>query len=174
MRAKTDGDLARVKYALVATEEARTIVEESKRKAESKASRLKVDRMSLLLELGTAKDEVSSLQSQIGKDNEAMEEEYHKAMEVIFSYGYGCCVFKHNIYGDYPKVPQGMPDSTDPLPPKFFVNPSCAPIQAATEATTTEVPLNEATKKLVEIVATEDHGRLYSLFFRSYLITIFL
>ena len=52
-----------------------------------------------------AKDEVSSLQSEAGKDKEAMEEEYQKALEVIFSYGYGCCVFKHNIYGDHPEVP---------------------------------------------------------------------
>ena len=41
----------------------------------------------------------------------------HKALEVIFTYGYGCCVFKHNICGDHPEVPEGMPDSTDPFPP---------------------------------------------------------
>ena len=40
---------------------------------------------------------MSSLQSQANKDQEAMKEEYHKALEVIFAYGYGCCVFKHNI-----------------------------------------------------------------------------
>ena len=74
------------------------------------------------------KDEVSSLQSQVGKDKEVMEEDYHKALELIFSYGYGCCVFKHNICGDQPEVLDGMPDSFDPLPPKFFMNPRCPPI----------------------------------------------
>ena len=56
--------------------------------------------MFLLLDLGMAKDEVVSLQSQAGKDKEAMEKEYQKALDVIFAYGYGCCVFKHNICGD--------------------------------------------------------------------------
>ena len=53
-----------------------------------------------LLEIETAKDEVSSFHSQAGKDKEAMEKDYQKALEVIFAYGYGCCVFKHNICGD--------------------------------------------------------------------------
>ena len=57
-----------------------------------------------------------------------MEEEYHKSLEVIFAYRYECCVFKHNIYGDRLEVPKGMPDSVDPLPPKFFVNLGCSPI----------------------------------------------
>ena len=79
--------------------------------------------MSLLLELGTVKDDVSSLQSQAGKDKEVMEKEYQKALEVIFAYGYGCYVFKHNICGDRPKVLKGMLGSTNPLPPEFFMNP---------------------------------------------------
>ena len=70
-----------------------------------------------------AKDELSSLHSQAGKDKEAMEENYRKALEMIFAYGYGCCVFKHNICGDHPEVLDGMPDSFGPLRPKFFVNP---------------------------------------------------
>ena len=116
--------------------------------------------MSLLLELGTVKDEVSSLQSQAGKYKEAMEEEYQKALEVIFAYGYGCFVFKHNICRDLPEVPEGMPDSADSLPLEFFVNPKCPPVQAASEATATEVPLNKVAKELVQIVAAEDHCRL--------------
>ena len=68
---------------------------------------------------------MSSLQSQASKDKEAMEVEYHKDLEVIFAYGYGCCVFKHNIRGDHPDVPDSMSDSADPLPLEFFVNPGC-------------------------------------------------
>ena len=87
-------DLARAWGALAATEEA-------KRKAEVEIARLEVERTFLLLEIGAAKDEVCSLQSQVGKDKEAIEKDYQKALEVIFAYAYGCCVFKHNIYGDH-------------------------------------------------------------------------
>ena len=72
---------------------------------------MEVERASLLLELEATKDEVSSLHSQASRDKEAMEEEYQKALEVIFAYGYRCCVFKHNICGDHPEVPNGIPDS---------------------------------------------------------------
>ena len=56
-----------------------------------------------------------------------MEEEYLKAIEVIFANGYGCCVFKHNICEDHPEVSDGMPEFADPLPLEFFVNPECLP-----------------------------------------------
>ena len=77
---------------------------------------------------------MSSLHSQVGKDKEAMEKDYQKALELIFAYGYGCCVFKHNICGDHLEVPDGMLDSSNPLPPKFFVNPRCPSALAATES----------------------------------------
>ena len=63
---------------------------------------------------------------------------------MIFAYGYECCVFKHNICGDYSEVPKSMPDSADPLPLEFFVNLGCPPVQAAVEAIVPKVPLNEA------------------------------
>ena len=87
--------LARVQDALAVAEKAR-------RKAEAEVARLEVEQTSLLLEVGTTKDEVSSLYSQAGNDKEAMEEDYQKALELIFAYGYECYVFKHNIYGDQP------------------------------------------------------------------------
>ena len=68
-----------------------------------------------------------------------MEEDYQKALELIFAYGYGCCVFKHNICGDQPKVPDGMPDSSDLLPSEFFANPKCPKASVTTEVMTTEV-----------------------------------
>ena len=64
------------------------VAEEAKRKAEAETFRLEVERKSLLLELGAAKDEVSFLHSQVGKDKEAMEEDYQKALKLIFAYGY--------------------------------------------------------------------------------------
>ena len=103
---------------------------------------------------------MSSLQSQVGQDKEAIEKEYQKVLEVIFTYGYGCCFFKHNICGDYLEVLEGIPYFADPLPPEFFVNPRCPLVQAAVEATVTEVPLNEEAKELVEIAVVEDHDKL--------------
>ena len=91
----------------------------------AEAARLEVERTSLLPKIGAAKDEVSSLQSQVDKDKEAMEEDYQKALELIFSYGYGCCVFKYNICGDRPEVPNDMLDSSNLLPPEFFMDPRC-------------------------------------------------
>ena len=115
-----EGDLAKVQEALAAAEEAR-------RRAEVETIRLKVERTSLILELVEAKDKVSSIHSQAGKDKEAMEEDYQKALEVIFAYGYECCAFKHNIYGDQLEVLDGMPDSVNSLPVEFFYQPKVPP-----------------------------------------------
>ena len=96
------------------------VAEEARHKA--KAASLEVEQKSLILEIGAAKDKISSLHSQDDKDKEAMEEDYQKALEVIFAYVYGCYALKHNICGDEPEVPNGMPDSFDPLPPEFFMS----------------------------------------------------
>ena len=68
-RARAEEDLAMVQEALA-------VEEEGRRKVEARTTRLEVEWISLLLELGAAKDEVSSLHSQAGRDKEAMEEEY--------------------------------------------------------------------------------------------------
>ena len=61
--------MARVQDALA-------VAEEAKCKADTEAARLEVERTSLLLEIEAIKDEVSSFQSQAGKDKEAMKEDY--------------------------------------------------------------------------------------------------
>ena len=48
-------------------------------------------------------------------------------------------MFKHNICGDQPEVPNGMPDSANPLPPEFFVSPRCSLVSTSSEVATTEV-----------------------------------
>ena len=103
---------------------------------------------------------MSSLNSQAIKDKESMEEKYQKALEVIFAYGYRCCLFKHNIYGNHPEALEGMLDSANPLPPNFFVNPGCPLVHAAVEATTTKAPPSEMAKEPVEVATTEDQSRL--------------
>ena len=114
-KARADDDMSRALDALAVREEDRC-------RLEAEVAHLAVEQTSFLLELKASKDEVSSLHSQANKDKEAMEEDYQKILELIFSYGYGCCAFKHNIYGDQPGIPEGMPDSADPLPPEFLVN----------------------------------------------------
>ena len=56
-RTQVESELARVQNALVVAEEAR-------RKVEDEASHLVVEQVSLLLELGTCKDEVSAIQAE--------------------------------------------------------------------------------------------------------------
>ena len=65
---------------------------------------------------------------------------------MIFAYGYGCCMFKHNNYGCQPKVLDGMPDSSKPLPPELFANPRCPPVVAVIEAVAVKVDLIELAK----------------------------
>ena len=86
----------------------------------------------------------------MAKDKESMEEDYQKALELIFAYVYGCCVFKHNICGDQPEVPNSMLDSSSPLPLKFFMNSRCPPTPASTEATTIEAEQSKSVEKAKE------------------------
>ena len=76
-----------------------------------------------------------------------MEEDYQKALEVIFAYSYGCYVFKHNICGDQPEVPDGMCDSSDSLPPEFFMSPRCPPVPTATGDTVVKAHPSEVAKE---------------------------
>ena len=94
---------------------------------------------------------MSSLHSQAGKDKEAME-----ALELIFAYSYGCCAFKHVIYGDQPEIPDGMPNSVNPLPLEFFVNSRCPSAPTAVEVKAVEIDLGEATKDPKEGVIAEE------------------
>ena len=100
-RAKLESELARVQNALA-------VVNEARRKVEDKASRLANERVSLLLELRTCKDEVSAIRAEALKEKKALEEAYEEGFDVIFNYGYGCCAFAHNICGSQPEVPDGI------------------------------------------------------------------
>ena len=117
-RTQVESELARVQNALAVSEEA-------KWKAEDEASCLVAERVSLLLELGTCKDEVFAFRAEALKEKKALEEAYEEGFNVIFKYGYGCCAFAYNICGSQPKVPDGMPDTSKPLSLEFFINPRC-------------------------------------------------
>ena len=84
-----------------------------------------------------------------------MEEDYQKSLEVIFEYDYRCA-FKHNICGDLPKVPYGMPVSFVSLPPKFFANPRYPPVSTAIEDMAVELHLSEAIQEPGENTPAED------------------
>ena len=79
------------------------------------------------MELEAFRDKVSALHFQAGKDMEAMVGDYQKVLEQIFNYGCGCCEFIHGILGDRPRIPDGMPESTDPLPLEFFCESGVPP-----------------------------------------------
>ena len=148
-KAREKDDMTRARDALPA-------VEEDRRWLEAEVAHMTVERTSLLLELKAFKDEVSALHSQAGKDKEAMVEDYQKALEQIFTYGYECCAFKHNIRSDRPRIPNGVLDSAHPLPPKFFENLGRPSAPIATEAEAVEVHLSEAAKDSMEGIATEE------------------
>ena len=134
------------------------IEEEARRKAEAKVASLEVERISLMLEVRETKDEVSCLQSHTGKDKAFMEKDYQKALELIFAYGYRCCMFKHNTCGGQPEVPKGMPDSSNPLPPEFFVNPKGPSVPTPIEAIKTEVDQSEAARRAEELERSAPTG----------------
>ena len=104
--------------------------EEAWRKAEDKANRLAFEPVSLLLELGASKDELTGVRVEAAKKKKAFEEAFDKGFDVIFNYGYGCCEFAHNICGSEPVIPDGMLDTSKLLPPEFFDNPRCPPSDA--------------------------------------------
>ena len=87
-----------------------------------------------------------------------MVEDYQKALEQNFAYGYECYVFKHGIRGDQPRIPDGMPDYIDPFPVEFFVNPGCPPPPTSVEGKALEVHTVEKVKDPAEGVVVEEQG----------------
>ena len=98
---------------------------EACRKAEEESGRLTDERLALIIELGTIKDEFAAFREKAAVDRETMEAKFDSNDDVLFNYGYGCCVFKHNICGSKHQIPDGMPDPSIPLTPEFFANPRC-------------------------------------------------
>ena len=138
-RAQIESELTRVQRALAVAESA-CLKAESEREVAQKAlslegeactwakeenSRLTDERLSLILELATIKDDFTALWEKAVADREAMEAKFDASGDTLFNYGYGCYVFTHNICGSKPQIPDGMPDPSVPLTPEFFANPRC-------------------------------------------------
>ena len=77
---------------------------------------------------------------------------------MIFAYGYGCCMFKHNICGSQPEVPDDMLDFSNPLLSEFFRNPRCPPAPVIIEAAASDVDLIKAAKDFEENPSVGDQG----------------
>ena len=100
---------------------------EACKKAEEENGRLADERLALVMDLGTVKDESAAFREKAAVDRETMEAEFDSSGNALFNYGYGCCIFKHNICGSKPQIRDGMPDPSVPLTPEFFANPRCLP-----------------------------------------------
>ena len=101
-QAQIEFELARVQHALAASEDTRRKMEcelemprqalvasrEACRTAEEEANRLTDERVSLLVELGASKDELSAFRAKVIKEKKALEAEYDAGFEAIFNYGY--------------------------------------------------------------------------------------
>ena len=113
-------------------EEALVVAGEACTKVEEENSRLTEERISLVLELGSIKDEFAAFQEKVVADREAMEAELDASGDALFNYGYGCCVFAHNICGSKPQIQDEMPNPSTQLTPDFFAKPRCPPGTSAT------------------------------------------
>ena len=140
-RAQIESELARVQRALTLAEnacqraesehgaarEALALAGEACRKAEEENDCLTDKRLALIMELGTIKDDFVAFWEKAVADRETMEAEFYASGDTLFNYGYGYCVFMHNIRGSKPQIPDGMSDPSVPLTPEFFANPRCPP-----------------------------------------------
>ena len=106
-----------------AAPEALAAVGESFKKAEEENGRLEDEKLALVIELGAVKDEFALFREKAATDKETMEAEFESNGDALFNYGYGCCVFTHNIYRSKPQIQDGMSDPSIPLTPEFFANP---------------------------------------------------
>ena len=102
-------------------------MKEACRRAKEENSRLMNERLSLLMEIGAIKEDFAAFRAKSSTEKSALEAEFDVSSDVIFNYGYDCCAFAHDICGSKPMIPAGMPGTSLPLPPEFFVNPRCPP-----------------------------------------------
>ena len=105
---------------------------EACRKAKEENGRLADERLALVMELVTIKDDFAAFREKAVADRETMEAEFDSSGDSLFNYGYGCCGFTHNICGSKPQIPDRMPDPSVLLTLEFFANPRCPPGTSAT------------------------------------------
>ena len=114
-KAMVEVDMSKALNSLATKEEGGRRLEAEIAYLKTELTRIEVEGMSLLLELEASKGEVSSLHARASKDREDMVKDCQVSLELIFSYGYGCCAFKNNICEDLPEILDCMLYSTNPL-----------------------------------------------------------
>ena len=124
-KARVEVDLTKALNSFAVTEEDRRRSEVVITRLEAELTRVEAERASLLLELEASKVKCLPFMPVLENDREDMVKDYQGSLELIFAYGYRCYVFKNNICGDRSEILDGMPDSANPLPLEFFVNPRC-------------------------------------------------
>ena len=100
------------------------------------------------MELGATKDDFAAFREKSFAVRSALEAEFDASSDMIFNYGYGCCACAHDIHGSKHKIPHGMPDTSSPLTPEFFVNPRC-PLGSSFALSTVE-PVETAEEALAD------------------------
>ena len=119
------GDRLKAESELDSVRQASAAAKEAFRKAEEENGHLTDERLSLLMELGATKENFVAFLEKSSTEKSALEAEFDASGDVIFNYGYCCCAFAHDISGSKPMIPTGMPNTSTPLTPEFFVNPRC-------------------------------------------------
>ena len=102
------------------------------------------------MELEATRDDFAAFREKSFAKKTTMEAEFDASSDVIFNYGYGCCAFAHNIYGSEPLIPVGMPDTSTPFTPDFFVNLRCPPSSSSV------FPAAEPVKTIEEDLLAKD------------------
>ena len=166
-RVQIESELARVQRALALAEEARwraeskhgaarealVAVGEACKKAEEENGCFTDEKLALVIELRGVNDEFSAFREKAAAERETMEAEFDSNCDTLFNYGYGCYVFKHNIYGSKPHIPDGMSDPSIPLTPEFFANPRWPPsVSSAAPALDTVVSGEDEHRRVARLL----------------------
>ena len=113
-----ESNLDGAQQALVASREAW-------RKAEEEASRLTDERVSLLVELGASKDELSAFRVEASKEKKALEEAFDLGFYVIFNYAMVAAPLHTIFMGVRPGSQPGCLTHQSRYRSSFFINPRC-------------------------------------------------
>ena len=85
-------------------------------------------------------------------------------MELSFTYGYGCCVFQHNICGNQLKAPDCISDSSNFLSLECLASLRCPLVSASSKDASSGVHCREVAEKSGKGAPLGDLNK-YPLFF---------
>ena len=106
-----------------------------------------------------------------------MDKDCQRALEPSFTYGYGCCVFKHNIYRDQLEVLDCMPDSPNFHSPECLASLRCPPVSASSEDAAIEVHYREVVEESgrgAPLGDLNEHPHFLFLYFFYFLFLFFV